>query len=175
MAQHSIDTYTYISRSISLSFPRLKRIMALLVGNIAAVFSFFLAGNADATGINNYLDGTWSGTETCFQHCDFNGPGGSYSPGKVQGTVEARLTLKNGSGVYIVGNEDPGNLAVATEFVNGDFAAGHIVTDGERHGTFQVLANETHLYGTWMTYASKRSFRWLVWGSLSLFKSLTSS
>lgn len=150
--------------------------MALLVGNIAAVFSFFLAGNADATGINNYLDGTWSGTETCFQHCDFNGPGGSYSPGKVQGTVEARLTLKNGSGVYIVGNEDPGNLAVATEFVNGDFAAGHIVTDGERHGTFQVLANETHLYGTWMTYASKRSFRWLVaQGSLSLFKSLTSS
>lgn len=45
----------------------------------------------------SYLDGSWIGTETCFQHCDFNGPGGTYSPGKVQGTVHAALHLKNGT------------------------------------------------------------------------------
>lgn len=60
----------------------------------------------------------------------------------------------------MVGEVDGNSLAVATEFKNGDFAAGHIVTGETLHGTYQVLANATHLYGSWMTYSSKRSFKW---------------
>lgn len=129
---------------------------------VAVATSTLLVRIGDATHLfaspasSSPLDGSWDGTETCVEHCDFLGPNGSFSPGHNQGVAPAGLVLAGGNGTYSIGETS----VVSTEF-HGYFAAGHIVgADGSPHGTFQMIANDTHLWGSWMTYGTKRLFRW---------------
>ncbi len=74
-----------------------------------------------------------------------------------QGTVPATLSFGvGGNGTYSIDG-----LVLSSEF-RGNFAAGHVQSTetAAPHGTFIVQANETHLYGSWVSFGSQRLFHW---------------
>eukprot|EP01047_Picozoa_sp_COSAG01_P070437 COSAG01_NODE_10673_length_2107_cov_28.150398_2_plen_562_part_00 len=115
------------------------------------------------------LDGEWEGTEV----------GVVDRRGVYYGTARARLSLKNGAGTYSVegtaasstlpqGGSSIGRTKQASTVEpselrsDGSFAAGHIRTGAELHGTFEAQANITHLWGSWATYGTQRIFLWAM-------------
>ena len=99
------------------------------------------------------LDGDWTGTETCVEHCCSGKPGHEYC----QGSVAAHLSLADGNGTYSIGS-----CAVLAEEFRGDFASGHVAGKADRkpHGTFILQANATHAWGSWISFGTKRLFHW---------------
>ena len=103
------------------------------------------------------LDGEWVGTEV-----------GAVDPrGEYHGSVRARLSLKAGAGTYTVytavGTPQHSSTVEPSEVrSDGCFAAGHIRTGAELHGSFEAQANATHLWGSWATYGSQRIYLWAM-------------
>jgi hypothetical protein len=99
------------------------------------------------------IEGSWVGTERCAEHCC----GEVHGKQVCQGTVHATLSFDaGGNGTYSIDG-----LVISSEFT-GDFAAGHVQSTptAAPHGTFIAQANETHLYGSWISFGSKRLFHW---------------
>eukprot|EP01050_Picozoa_sp_SAG11_P030711 SAG11_NODE_9211_length_933_cov_0.676259_2_plen_218_part_01 len=74
-----------------------------------------------------------------------------------QGTVKATLELgPGGNGSYSIDG-----LVLASEF-RGNFAAGHVQSSATAapHGAFIAEANATNLYGSWISFGSRRLFHW---------------
>ena len=99
------------------------------------------------------MEGFWEGTEQCAEHCCSVVKGKTYC----QRTVRATLELgPGGKGTYSIDG-----LVISSEY-RGDFAAGHVQSSAkaEPHGTFIAEANSTNLYGSWISFGSKRLFHW---------------
>jgi sialidase-1 len=107
------------------------------------------------------LEGSWEGTERCAEHCctqaTANRGSNHKSKPHCQGTVRATLAFgAGGNGTYSIDG-----LVISSEF-RGNFAAGHVQASPSAapHGTFIAQANATHLYGSWISFGSRRLFHW---------------
>lgn len=96
------------------------------------------------------LDGVFVGTQTCVQACR-----GDFVPEE-----NFTLTLVNGSGTLVGGQHHPEHNNIRTYEVRDGFAAGHVLTDGNVHGSFVVEANATNAWGAWISFTSEKLFRW---------------